>query len=273
MTCLTHTDQNFATLGSTSRIWAIPAIHAAIDKLYHLHNALFEVFTEGDKIVYMGNYTGYGQNAVATIDEILAFRRGILARPGVQCSDFVYLRGGQEEMLQKLLQLAFAPNPSDVFLWMIGNGLQETLNDYGVCVHDGVNACREGVISLTRWIADVRRRLHSCPGHETFSMQLKRAAMTDPGLPSSCLFVHAGLNPLIALEQQGDNFWWGSDDFALVDKPYHGFEKIIRGYDMRHKGQFISNHAVTLDNGCGFDGSLFAAGFDKRGEIFHTIEI
>ena len=65
----------------------------------------------GDRLVYTGNMIGRGSAVRETMDELLSFRRALIAMPGMLADDVVYLRGAQEEMWQKLLQLQFAPIP------------------------------------------------------------------------------------------------------------------------------------------------------------------
>ena len=43
----------------------------------------------------------------------------------------VFLRGAQEEMFSKLLQLQLAPNPAEIIEWMFDHGVNRTLNSYG----------------------------------------------------------------------------------------------------------------------------------------------
>ena len=67
---------------------------------------------EGDRLVYLGNYLGYAPHVRETVDELLAFRSAFLALPPyADPNDIVYLRGSQEEIWQKILQLQFAQNP------------------------------------------------------------------------------------------------------------------------------------------------------------------
>lgn len=266
-------DQCLSRLGTPERIWVIPAIHGHLDRLCKLHDALFEHFTPGDKIVYLGNYTGHSADSAACVDEILTFRRMILSMPGgVICDDLTYLRGAQEEMWQKLLQLQFAPNPVDVLLWMLGNGLSETLNSYGLCVHDGVEACRFGVVGLTKWTHEIRRAVRRYPGHETLAAHYTRAAFTDRNSAYPMLFVHAGLDIQKPLEQQGDELWWAGREFEEIDRAYEPFQKVVRGYDPAHKGVKMNCVTATLDGGCGFGGPLVCAGFDQDGTVFDMLE-
>jgi serine/threonine protein phosphatase 1 len=110
--------ERFAVLRRARRVWAVAAIHGESGRLKALHRVLADAFEEGDRLVYLGNSLG-GADVVGTMDELLSFRRAIIARPRTFSSDLVYLRGSQEEMWQKLLQLQFAPNPREVFDWMM----------------------------------------------------------------------------------------------------------------------------------------------------------
>lgn len=265
-------DNRFIDLGTPARTWAIPAIHGEVEELTSLHDALFEKITPGDKLVYLGNYIGYGTNAVACIDEILTFRRLLLAQPAMMTKDIIYLRGAQEEMWQKLLQLQFAPDPSNVLIWMLGNGLSSTLQAYGLCPHEGIEACTSGVMGLTKWTNKVREAIRKHPGHETFGTHLIRAAHTDKDSAYPMLFVHAGLDTRKKLDDQGDSLWWGTESFENMEQSYKPFEKVIRGYDPAHRGMKMNCITATIDDGCGFGGHLVAAGFEPDGKVAEILE-
>lgn len=260
-------------LGHANRVWAVSAIHGQYDRLVHVHDALLEQIKPGDRLVYTGNYTGYDRRSAACIDELLTFRRLLLSQPGMCPHDIVYLRGGQEDMWQKLLQLPFSPNPTDALLWMLGQGLSETLYSYGLSPHDGIEACRYGVMGITKWVNTIRNAVRTAPGHQTLRMHLRRAAHTDPDkAPHPILFVHSGLNPEKPLGEQGDYLWWAGENFSDIVLPYRPFEKVVRGYDPTHKGVHMNCVTATIDGGCGFGGPLIAAGFDPDGQVVDAIE-
>lgn len=268
----TRKDYNFLSATQRpKRIWAIPAIHSAHEHLVKLHDALLPKFKAGDHIVYLGNYTGYGEDAIACINEILTFRRMVLSIQGVRPSDFTYIKGRQEEMWQKLLQIPFASNPSDVLLWMLGQGLAPTLEAYGNSAHDGIEACNQGVMALTKWIERVRGSLRRQVGHEIFNRQLKAFAHTNIDMNAPLLFVHAGLDQTLPLEKQGDSFWWQTNSFSNIESAYKPFQKVIRGYDPTHKGLHLNCVTATIDDGCGFGGNLVCAGFDQDGQVFDLL--
>lgn len=262
----------FSTLGKPERIWAIPAIHADIESLATLHDRLFSQLIPGDRIVYMGNCIGHGPSPVETLDEILAFRRSALAIPGMAPGDFIYLRGGQEEMWEKLQQLQFAPNPKDVLNWMLDNGMASMLEAYGLRPRDGLMAAIEGIMALTKWTARVRGAIRKHPGHDVFQCQLRRAAFTATDGTSPLLFVHAGVNPHRKLQDQGDFLWWGGQRFDELNTPFAPFKMIVRGYDPNRGGVKLNCITATLDSGCGFGGNLICALFSAHGEILDILE-
>jgi serine/threonine protein phosphatase 1 len=260
--------ERFAVLRRARRIWAIASIHGERDRLAALHRVLAEAFEEGDRLVYLGNHLG-GADPIGTVEEMLAFRRGLIARPRAFASDLVYLRGSLEEMWQKLLQLQFAPNPREVFDWMMQHGLGATLRAYGGDAASGAAAAREGAVGITRWTQSVRAAMQARPGHSNLMSALRRAALTDDG---KLLFVHAGIDPSRPLSAQSDSFWWNLGGFSRLAQPYAGFRRVIRGYDRRHAGLIEAAHTTSLDAGSGFGGPLLAACFDPEGALLATIE-
>ena len=271
--CKQSLDHKFISMGSPNKIWSISAVHGNADKLTALHNNILNKIQPGDRIVYLGNYTGYGTQSIESVNEILTFRRLVLSLPGMMPKDFVYLRGAQDEMWQKLLQLQFAPDPGNVLLWMLGNGLSNTLYAYDLSPHDGIEACRQGVMSITKWTHEVRSAVRRHAGHEIFNMQLVQAAHTDKNSAYPMLFVHAGLDGSKSLSEQGDNLWWANDEFENINIAYKPFEKVIRGFDPYHKGLHLNCITATIDGGCGFGGALVCAAFDAQGHVDELIEV
>ncbi|MBF0372521.1 MAG: hypothetical protein HQL39_03795 [Alphaproteobacteria bacterium] len=264
-------DQNiFATLRGGGRLWAVAAIHGDVERLAALHAVLAERIGAEEPLVYLGNYFGRGQAVRETVEELLVFRRRMMARPGAEEREIVFLRGAQEEMWQKLLQLQFAPNPSQVLQWMVEQGVGATIAAYGGDPRDGFLAAREGILAVTRWTANLRQSMRGHDGHMALMTVLKHAAFTDD---DRILFVHGGLDPARPLSAQSDSFWWGAAGFAmLTEQPYGSFRLVVRGSDRRHGGIRLDGHAFTLDGGCGFGGPLCAACFDADGNVLDVLE-
>ena len=253
------------------RVWAVAAIHGEADRLAALHDRLERVWQPGDRLVYLGNYLGRGPAIRRTIDELLGFRLAVMAQPGGFACDVAFLRGSQEEMWQKLLQLQFAVSPKDVLQWMLDQGVGATLEAYGGDAQQGFAACREGPRAITRWTSALRAALNAIPGHSQFLSALRRAAVTDAaGDEGALLFVHAGIDPTRPLDAQGDAFWWGGNRLLELTEPYAGFRRVVRGFDRKHGGLVEATHVTSLDAGCGFGGELLAACFAADGTVSET---
>ncbi len=270
-------DDRFAELGRPRNIWAVGAVQGDAERLAVIHDALAERLQPGDRIIYLGNYgaasNGSDGSMVAVVDELLAFRRDILALPGMMADDIIYLRGAQEEILQKLLQIQFAPNPRDVYAWMVKQGVGALLSAYGANSDEGFVATRDGAMTMTRWTNRLRGLLRQRPGHEKFLTVLRRAAYTERVPSGGVLFVHSGLDPSRPIGAQKDSFWWDHMGFEKLNTVYEGFTRVIRGRDPEGGGVKLNRIGVTLDGGCGAGGKLIAACVKPDGALTELIEV
>jgi serine/threonine protein phosphatase 1 len=261
-------DSKFARLPNARRVWAIAAINGAAGRLVRLHDAISERFQDGDRVVYLGNYVGQGDAVIATIDELLDFRRRVLGRQRGFACDVVFLRGAQEEMWQKLLQLQFAPNPSEVLRWITKAGMETTIRAYGGDLGQGFVASRDGPRTLTRWTGELRDAMNATPGHTALFSALRHAAFTEE---RGLLFIHAAIDPTRPLAAQGDAFWWGREDILELGASFEGFRRIIRGIDHKERGVIERDFAVSLDGGKR-GGPLVAACFARDGALIEMVE-
>ncbi len=258
----------FATLHNAKRVWAVASIHGEAARLESIHDQIAEHFEPGDRLVYLGNYLGHGKDICTTLDHLLSFRRLLLAQPGMMACHIVFLRGAQEEMWAKLMQIHLALGPAEVLKWMLDRGLEATLAAYGGNAAQGLACARDGAVELSRWTGELRGAMQSHPGHYNVMSALRHAALTHDG---SLLFVNAGIEAARPLDTQGDSLWWG-DGFDKITEPYSNFKRVIRGYDRKQRGVRFTDHTASLDGGCGFDGPLQAACFDRTGECLEQIE-
>jgi len=256
-------------LRDARRVWAIAAINGAARRLTHLHDAISDRFREGDRVVYLGNYIGYGDAVLATVDELLDFRRRVLGRQRGFACDVAFLRGAQEEMWQKLLQLQFAPNPREVLQWMVGAGMETTVRAYGGDLRQGFAAARDGPRTITRWTGGLRSAMNAAPGHTTLFSALRHAAFAEK---LGVLFVHAAIDPARPLAAQGDAFWWGREDILELKSSFEGFRRVVRGIDREQRSFIERDFAVSLNGGTGRLGRLTAACFGAGGEVLELIE-
>lgn len=270
----------FATLRRSRRIWAVASIHGEAERLASLHDALAQRLKQGDRIVYLGNYLGRGPAVRATLDQLLDFRRWVIAQRGMFAADVVFLRGCQEEMWQKLLQLQFATSPAEVLTWTLSQGVGATLACYGGNADEGLAVSRQGAIAITKWTQKLRQTMNATPGHADLMAALMRAAFSDDG---KLLFVSAGVDPSQPLTAQVDSLWWGSAAFmtleAPVSLPYEGYARVVRGFARERVGKALGatitsgRYTTTVDGGAGFGGKLAAACFDARGQMVDVIEV
>jgi len=260
----------FAVLPAGRRTWAVASVYGEVDHLIAVHDLLASRIEVEDNLVYLGNFLGRGRDVASTIQELLVFRRALMARqPDGDVGAIAYLRGSQEEMWHKLLQVQFAPDPREVLDWMLARGVGATIVAYGGTVASGQTAAKRGAVALSRWTNNLRAAMQSCDGHQQLFSALRRAAYTEDG---ALLFVSAGVDPSRPLDSQQDSFWWGSRDFEAADEPYGGFTRVIRGAAPGRYGVAVSTARVSIDGGCGAGGPLVAACFDATGNLVDIIE-
>lgn len=259
----------FAPLPQARRVWAVASVHGEAERLRRLHDLLWPRLEAGDRLVYLGNLLGHGSAVAETLDEVLLFRRAVMAIEPAEPAHVVLLRGGQEEMWQKLLQLQFATDPKAVLDWMLDNGVGATLRAYGGSIEEARKQAATGVVGITRWTQQLRAAIQARSGHFEVFGALRRAAFTDDG---SLLFVNAGLDPSRPLEAQRDSFWWGGAGFSALTEPYAGYRRIVRGFERSHPGLVEAPVTVTLDAGCGFGGPLLAGCLSCDGALVETLE-
>lgn len=264
------TNERFVTIRHGGRIWAVGAIHGEASKLTKLHTALEERFQPGDRIVYLGNYLGCGDEVAATLDELVAFRGALLAVPHMSVCDVAYLRGSQEEMWQKIFSLHLSVEPVSVLRWMLDRGVRQTLEAYGWDAAEAQGRVGNGAQEIARWTNELRAGIKRHPGHQELLGSVRQAAFTDDG---ALLFVNAGVDPTRPIDAQRDAFWWGSEQLAALTPPYAGFKKIIRGFDPSRGGVSLDDYVVTVDGGAGFGGTLTAACFDAEGTALDQIDV
>ncbi|MEP4378422.1 MAG: hypothetical protein ABJ215_08045 [Alphaproteobacteria bacterium] len=263
-----------AVLHGGRRVWAVGAVHGEADRLRRLHRMIADRFEPGDRLVYLGNFLGHGDGVRESVDEILRFRSAVISAHGMFAADVSVLRGAQEEMWHKLLQLQLALNPADVLAWMLDQGVGATIAAYGGSVAEGQVATRAGAAACARWTSDLRDRVNASAGHTQIMSALRRAAVNiGEDSQSRMLFVNAGIDPARPLETQKDSFWWPPGDMDDFSEPYESFARIVCGYDRQNRGVRETPFMVSLDGGAGRGGALAAGCFTAGGELIETLEV
>ena len=143
----------------------------------------------------------------------------------LQPEDIVFLRGAQEEMFLKLLQLQTAPNPSDIIRWMFEHGVDKTIESYGFDKDEIVSISNQGTMSINRLTQSIKNVVSKNSAHNEYFLNLRHAAFSDT---KKILFVNRGVDVSRPLSAQNDCFWWGYQNFSLINKPYNSFLRIVR---------------------------------------------
>ena len=266
------TQSNFIELKYSNKIWAIGSIHSDLNSFNSIKKYILENFTNKDKLVFLGNAIGIKNHAKETITSIVNMRNYLLSKFLLQPEDIVFLRGAQEEMFLKLLQLQTAPNPNEIVKWMFEHGVDKTIDSYGVEKKEVIEKSTQGTLSISRWTKKLNKIISNTPGHKEYFTNLRHAAFTDT---KKILFVNRGVDVSRPLSAQNDCFWWGYQNFSQINKPYNSFKRIVRGYQSSNNNNLSDskNHVVcTLFKQPLTNLKIFAGIFTENGEIVDLLE-
>src|SRR5262245_34663365 len=84
-------DERLASLGRPNRVWAVGAIYGRCGQLSEMHRIIAKRLRPRDRLVYLGNYLGphslWTGEGPASIDELIAFRTGVISTYGFFAND------------------------------------------------------------------------------------------------------------------------------------------------------------------------------------------
>ncbi len=267
-----NNQSNFIELSKCSRIWAIGSIHSNIKAFDSIKKFIFSNFRKGDKLIILGNVIGLGKSSNEIISNIISFRFDLMANFKLKPSDIIFLRGAQEEMFSKLLQLQIAPNPIEIVNWMFEHGVNTTLESYGYSTQDVINVASSGTVAISKWTSKLNKSLLRHPGHKDYFLNLKHAAYSSN---KKILFVNRGVDVTRPLSAQNDCFWWGYQNFSKIDKPYKSFIRIVRGYESIHNNELEQSKnkiVCTLFKQPLSNNHIYAGIFSENGDILDLFE-
>lgn len=211
------------------RVYAIGDIHGRADLLDELHEAIhIDALGAGElekSIVYLGDYVDRGFAVRGVIDRLLS--------PSLPGFTAVHLKGNHEDLM-----LSFLEDSRFGESWFL-NGAGATVRSYEV-----------ELAGVTRHDFEAARRAlnEQLPARH-------RAFLDGLGLThriGDYLFVHAGIRPGVALdEQRGEDLMWIRSEFLEAEAD-HGV-RVVHGHS-------ISQHVVVRDNRIGVDTGAFASG-------------
>ena len=263
---------NFVELKKSNKIWAIGSIHSNLKSFTSIKDFLLKNFKTNDKLIFLGNVIGLGSNSKETLSSVIDLRFNLMAKFTLKPESIIFLRGAQEEMFSKLLQLQLAPNPSEIIEWMFDHGVNETIKSYGFAENEVKSIASSGTINISKWTKTLNKVLNKNPGHTQYFLNLKHAAYSKT---KKILFVNRGVDITRPLSAQNDCFWWGFQNFSSIDRPYKTFSRIVRGYESAHINQqeITKNNVVcTLFKQPLSNKSILCGIFSENGEILDLFE-
>ena len=262
----------FLEFKNASRIWAVGSVHSSLESLKSIQKYIISNFNNGDKLIFLGNIIGFGSESKETISEVLTLRLKLMANFNLDNNDIVFLRGAQEEMFSKLLQLQIAPNPMEILEWIFSHGVDKTIISYDFDPEEFVKIASQGTIQINKLTSKLNYKISITPGHKEFFSNLKHAAYSDT---KEVLFVNRGVDITRPLSAQYDCFWWGFQNFSKIEQPYNTFKRIVRGYQSNLNNDVENSKSKVL---CTLfkqplkNKKILAGIFTKNGEIIELFE-
>ncbi len=263
---------NFVELKTSNKIWAIGSIHSNLKSFKSIKEFILDNFETNDKLVFLGNIIGLGNNSKETLNSVIDLRFNLMSKFKLKPDSIIFLRGAQEEMFSKLLQLQLAPNPTEILEWMFDHGVNETIKSYGFSENEVKKIVSSGTINISKWTSSLNKAVHDNPGHVQYFLNLKHAAYS---CTKKILFVNRGVDISRPLSAQNDCFWWGYQNFSTMQQPYKTFLRIVRGYESNHINQLdMSKNSIvcTLFKQPLSNNRILCGIFGENGEIFDLFE-
>ena len=264
--------KNFTEITKSRKIWAIGSIHSRYSAFESIKKYLLEKFEKNDSLVFLGNIIGLGTESKKTLSSVLDLRNNLMSKFCLDPKKIIFLRGAQEEMFLKLLQLQTAPNPHDIVKWMGEHGGDATIKSYGFNIEELLEVSMQGTLPISKWTSKLNSSLLAQPGHNQYFINLKHAAYTNT---KKILFLNRGVDNSRPLSAQNDCFWWGYQNFSKIDKPYNSFVRIVRGYQSTSNVKFenVKNTIVcTLFNQPISNKNILGGIFQENGDILDLFE-
>lgn len=215
------------------RLYCIGDIHGRLDLLKELHEQIradAAGFRGRAGVVYLGDYIDRGPQSKQVLD--------LLIEHPLVGFDVVHLLGNHEQAM-----LDFLANPQAAAPWLSFGG-QATLMSYGV----GIGRLqRSAQVELLHDELEQR----TPPAHLDFL-----AACRMLHIEGSYCFVHAGIRPGVALENQAaEDLLWIRGEFTR-SRVNHGCI-VVHGHNITEQAEFLPNR-IGIDTGAFHSGLLTA---------------
>jgi serine/threonine protein phosphatase 1 len=215
-----------ATLPPGQRVYAIGDVHGCVDRLVALHEMIAEDLSErpcpDTTLVHLGDYVDRGTDSAQVVD-------WLIAGPPVPADTFVNLMGNHEQMML----LAISGSDKEAAAHWLGNGGADSLLSWGI----------NRSIPPAEWASHLPVR------HLMFLRDLTLMHRAGP-----YLFVHAGVQPGVALEKQTrQDILWIREPF-LSSRADHG-AVVVHGHTPKREPTVLPNR-IAIDTGAVLGGPL-----------------
>lgn len=262
---------NVATLAAGSRLWVVGALHGESRRADNLHRRMALFMRPGDHVVYLGNMIGRGPDAAGVLEVLTLSREATRRHFGEGAGRFVYLRGLQEVMWERVATLPNTPDPAQALQWMLEQGLGPTLTAFGSNDSHLKEACAHGDAALSEAVAQAQTAAKGVVGYRGILGRLRDAARTAD---DKVVMVSAGMDVNLPLAEQWESLWWGDRGFRAGERNARdgGPGLLIRGFDRDNRGPVFGRQRITLDGGSGREGYVMAVLIGPQGRPIETVE-
>ena len=218
-------DATKSTGGMVGRLLAVGDVHGCVDELSTMLDAIAPA--SEDTIVFLGDYVDRGPSPRDVIDRLIALRDSGACRT-------VFLRGNHEDMF--LAFLGEGGHHGEAFLF---NGGRTTLASYG----------------LAPYLRGEEARTKLPQAHLDFVRGLGLHHLADP-----FLFVHAGVSPLRALEdQREEDLLWIREEF--IRNRHRLRQTVVFGHTPQREVLWHLPFKIGLDTACVYGNKLSCLDF------------
>jgi serine/threonine protein phosphatase 1 len=152
-------NNKFQEFSNTDRIWAIGSLHSSIESFQSIKKYIVSSFNNGAALLFLGDLIGYNHKSKEIITDVLSLRFSLMAKFNLDHEDIVFLRGAQEEMFSKLLQLQIAPNPKEIIDWIFSHGVDQTLVSYDFEPDQFRNIATQGTIQINKLTSKLNKKI------------------------------------------------------------------------------------------------------------------
>lgn len=222
-----------------TRVYAIGDIHGRLDLMTKLELAIEEDIaahpTQAPLVCYLGDYIDRGPDSAGVIDHLAGHGADDLRRE--------FLKGNHEDRMLAFLQDPVANGAS----WMKFGG-REALQSYGIS---------DAELDAGDWPSLCDRLAAALPDSHLAFLQRLTLGIRWGGY----LFVHAGLNPARALEdQEPHDLMWIREPFLSSDHDW-GL-RVVHGHVIEPE-PVIGANRIGLDTGAYKSGVLTCAAIER----------